>query len=240
MKKKQYKYFGFYLFTFVFLTAALFCEGCGVVGLVGTPTRHERKIAAEYKLSRHRNQKMVVLVNQPGWLNAQDNLRYYLTKKINESLTEKVKIRPKWLVSYNELSQFRSVRRDSLLLSPVETGAALNADMVLLVTVEGYELNKMSGTDYYKGFLSVKTILRDVSTGENLWPGSGESRSIKVGFEVESLGREAAVDRLARACAHCTTRYFYDCREDKFKIMDDRSDISWEIWEQRKMSGDSQ
>jgi len=85
----------------------------------------------------------------------------------------------------------------------------------------------MAETSYYKGFLSVRSNLRDVSTGEKLWPGSAETKGVRVGFEVESHGREAAVARLASASAHCIVRYFYDCPVGKFKIADDIGYISW-------------
>jgi hypothetical protein len=60
-----------------------------------------------------------------------------------------------------------------------------------------------------------------------LWPESARSKRGIVGFEVESRGQQAGVERLANGLAHCTVRYFYDCREDSFKISDDRSDIGW-------------
>ena len=227
MKKKQHKRSVFWLFTFA-LTAAFFWSGCVIISNLGTPTRHERKIAAEYDLAGHTDQKMLVFVNQPAWLNAQDNLRYYLMKKINENFIKKAEIPPEHLVGYNELSEFRSNHADFALLSPIEVGAALNADMVLLVMVNGYELNKMAQTNYYTGFLSVRIVLHDVATGEKLWPESARSKSIKVGFEVESRGREVALARLVSALAHCTVRYFYNCPQAKFKIADDLTEIDWE------------
>lgn len=230
MKKPQHKRFAFCLFTF--LTAAFFCSSCVIISSLGTPTRHERGITAEYDLTERTDQGILVLVNQPAWFNARENLRYYLTKEINENLTKKVKIPPERLVSYNELSVFRSNKGDFSLLSPTEIGTALNADMVLLVMVNGYELNRIAETGYYKGFLSVQSILLDAATGEKLWPESARSKIIKVGFEVESRGREAAVARLVSALAHCTVRSFYDCPADEFKIFDDRSNIGWESWKE--------
>lgn len=205
--------------------AALFCSGC-VLGLA-TPTRHERKITAEYDLTEHTHRKILVVVNQPAWLNAQVNLRYYLTEKINENLTKEVRIQSRYLVSYDELSEFRSNRPDFSLLTPAEVGAALNADMVLFVMVNNYELNRIAEMGYYKGLLSVRSVLRDVATGEKLWPESGKSKSIKVGFDIESRGRKVAVARLIGGGAHCTVRYFYDCPEDRFKIADDITHIGW-------------
>jgi hypothetical protein len=215
---------------FSVLAAIFFYNGCGVVGLLGTPSRHERKIPAEYDLTKRKNQKILILVEQPGWLSTQANLRYYLTEAIRENLTAKVEVPPEYIISYNELSEFRSNKSDFPLLSPATVGRALGADIVLLVMLEDYQLSEVAETGYYGGFLGAQTVLFETATGEKLWPESAESKSIRVGFEVEQQGQEAAVGRLVAACAYCTTRYLYNCPKDKFKISDDRSHISWEEW----------
>ena len=218
---------------FLTLAALLFNSGCqtaGVISVFGTSRRHEREIAAEYDLAEHKDQRILVLVNQPAYLNAQVNLRFHLTDAINKNLTEKVEIGPQCLVGYNELSEFRSNRADFSLLSPVEVGTALDANMVLLVVIEDYQLNAMPEAGYYQGLLSARAVLFETATGEKLWPESEKSKSVKVGFEVEEGGREVSVRRLVSACAYCTVRYFYDCPEDKFKIADDRSSAGWKDW----------
>jgi len=206
------------------------CKLAGFVPVLGTPTRYEKKIPAEYDLTKHKEQKMLVLVNQPGWLGAQVNLRYYLTEAINENLTKKVRIKAEYLAGYDELSKYRSNHPNFSLLPVVEVGAALDANMVLLVVVEDYQLTKMGEMDYYKGFLAARTALIDVGSGEKLWPKSGESKTVRVGFEMEQGSQESAVVRLAADCAHCTVRYFYDCIVANFKIPDDRSGAGWEDW----------
>jgi hypothetical protein len=206
------------------------CNLAGIVPVLGTPTRYEKKIPAEYDLAEHEDQKILVLVDQPGWLGAQANLRYYVTEAINENLEKKVKIEAEYLVGYDELSKFRSNQADFSLLSVVEVGAALDANMVLLIVVEDYQLTRMGATDYYKGFLASEALLIDVGSGEALWPESGESRTVRVGFEMEQGTQESAVGKLASDCAHCTVRYFYDCIVANFKIPDDWSGEGWERW----------
>ncbi|GAH63224.1 unnamed protein product [marine sediment metagenome] len=218
------------LTAFLALVMLFFSSGCGLVAVLGTSRSHEKKIPAEYDLTERTDQKILILVNQPAYLNAQANLRYHLTKAIRENLTAKIKIPHKYIPAYNELSQFRSNQPNFSLLSPAEVGEALGADMVLLVTIQDYQLNELAKTGYYKGFLGAQAALVETATGEKLWPKSAKSKSIKVGFEVESGGREVAVARLSTACAYCTTRYFYDCPREKFKIADDRSGIGWESW----------
>jgi hypothetical protein len=231
MKKPQHKRFTFYLFSFTFLTAVFLQSGCGVVGILGTPGRGERKITAEYDLTKRKDQKILVLVNQPVWGNAQVNLRVRITKAISKNLVEKVKIKPKYVVDYNELSEFRSNRSDFSLLSPTEVGKALDADLVLLVVVEDYQLGELPEAGYYRAIMSVRAVLLDVATGEKLWPKTEKSKNIQVGFEVEQRGKEIAAKRLIAACAHCIVRHLYNCPKNKFKIFDDRSNIGWKSWE---------
>ncbi len=215
----------FFAFVVVF-----FQSGCGIVGLLGTPSRSERKIPAEYDLAEHADQKILVLVNQPAWLNAQVNLRYYLTRAINKNLMTKVGIQPDYLVPYKELSEFRSNQPDFSLLSPVQVGEALHTDMVLLVIIENYQLHEVAETDYHKGVLGAQAALIETATGERVWPDSTKNKSIKVGFEVEPRGREAGVARLAAACARCIVRCLYNCPKNIFKVPDDRSGIGWKNW----------
>ena len=215
---------------FFVVAVVLFYSGCGIVGLMGTPSQYEKKIPAEYDLTKQKDQKILVLVEQPAWLSTQANLRYYLTKAMHENLIAKIEIPREYIIPYDELSEFRSNKGDFSLLSPVAAGRALGADIILSVMLEDYQLSKVAETGYYGGFLGVQTALFETATGGKLWPESAESKSIRVGFEVEQQGQEAAVGRLVAACAHCTTRYFYNCPKGKFKIFDDRSNIGWEKW----------
>jgi len=220
----------FYYLRFTFLAVCLLFGGCGIVSVLGTPSSHEGKVPAEYNLAEHPDRKVLILVNQPAYLNAQTNLRYYLTKSLRKSLILKVAISPEYVIDYDKLSEFRSSKPGFSLLSPAEVGKALVADMVLFVTINDYELSEVAQSGYYKGFLGVQAILFDTVTGERLWPKTAKSKGIKVGFDMEKANQEIAVDKLAAACAYCTTRYFYTCRKNKFKIAEDRSDISWESW----------
>ena len=201
-----------------------------MVSLLGTASHYEREVPAEYDLTEHTDRKILVIVHQPAWLDAKVNLRYHLTEAINENLVRSVRIPPEQLVSYGELSEFRSNRDDFSLLSPVQVGKALDANLVLLVTLEDYQLQKIADTNYYKGFLGSRAVLLDTATEAKLWPKWEKSKSIKVGFEIESHGRLVAVKRQAAASAHCIVRYLYNCPENQFKIADDRSGIAWKSW----------
>lgn len=216
------------IIAFLALAGILFQSGCGLIAAVGSPTPHEQKVQAEYDLTERKEEKMLVLVNQPRWVGASANLRYYLTKAIHKNLTGRIEIESENLVSYNELSEFRSKRPDFSLLSSQEVGTALGAGIVLVVMIEDYQLNTIPEVNYYEGFLNARAALFDTAGGKKLWPESAGSKRIKVGFDIESLGRQVAISRLAGALAHCTIRYLYNCPKNKFKIAEDRSGINWE------------
>ncbi len=216
------------IFVFIFLSMVFFSSGCGLVSLFGTPGPDETKIPAEYNLAGRKGQKILVLVNQPYWLDSQTNLRYYLTDAVNLNLAVVTKIPPNQLISYNEVSEFRSRRSDFSSLSPVDVGRALDANMVLLVNIENYRLHELPEAGYCKGSLDASASLFDTATGDKIWPKDAKGRNIKVGFDIENRGQEAAVRRLVAGCAYCAVRYFYDCPKNKFKIADEEQDLGWE------------
>jgi hypothetical protein len=215
--------------------AALLCfeggcqTGALLVGVFGSPTRSEKTVPAEYDLSGKRQPGIVVLVDQPGWLITDENLRMHITRSLNDSLAKKLDMPAELLFDYARIAESRSASAGAL--SPVETGRSLGADMVLLVILEDFSLRSMPDSDYLKGFLRAQAALLDCSSGEKLWPGDGPyGKAVMVGFEVETGGRKAAVKALSRALAHCVTRYFYDCPVDKFTISYDRTGEAWENW----------
>ncbi len=211
------------------LTAILSCGGCGIIAVMGTPGPYENKIPPQYDFAKHAKQKILIFVDQPGWINAQVNLRYYLTEAISENLIRNIRLPAGNLVSYDELSNFRSNQPDFTLLSPVEVGKSLHADVVLAVTIEDYQLTALGESGYYKAHLYAQAVLLDAADGAKLWSSEG-SKTVKVGFEAEGYNKEMAVKRLVNACTHCITRYFYPCDREKFKIADDISNTDWESW----------
>jgi hypothetical protein len=211
------------LIVFPVLAAVFFCGGCEIIGLIGTPSQYEKKIPAEYDLAGQKGKKILVLVEQPTWLGTKTDLRYYLTEVISESLVANVKVSPKYIISYKELSAFRSKESDFSSLSSTAVGKALGADIILLITIEKFQLNDIAGSGYYNGYLSAQAAIYDAN-GATEW----EGKSVQVGFETGERGREPAVRRLVTACAYCITRYLYNCPEYKFRIPEEGSKTGWE------------
>jgi hypothetical protein len=210
----------------------LFYSGGHLAGRLASPTAHEMKIPAEYDLKKNTDQKILVLVNQPAWVNASTNLRYYITEAVNQSLAAKVKIRPENLVDYDHLSQLRTEKPDLFNRGAAEIGKGMNVDKVLLIVVEDFQLYQVAGPGYYKGFLNTQAFLFDSATGQRVWPTRPQlSKPVRVGFEVGKGNAEVVVKRLAASLAYCTTRYFYNCTKDSFKIGDDRTEAAWNKWD---------
>lgn len=205
--------------------------GCKLIGLMSSPTPHEKKIPAEYKLAELKDEKILVLVSQPVWLNAEVDFRSSLTEEIRKHLVDKAKVRSENIIGYEKLLEFRATQPDFSYLSPSEVGQALDAEFVLFVLIEDHELSKTAETNYYKGSLGAKAVLIDISTKAKIWPQSEEAKFVRVGFELEPASRDTAISRLSKAFAYCLTRYFYDCPMAKFRILDDRSDTAWGQWD---------
>ena len=216
----------------VVLILSLFHGGCAVIARMGTPTSHEIKIPAQYDISKNKGDKILVLVEQPGWLNVQIDMRSYLTDSISRGITQKTKIPAGQFIPYNKLSEYRSNTPNFASLSPVEIGKAMDANTVLVVMIDDFQMSQLVDSGYYKAILDAKAILFNSVTGVQLWPAGEKGKIIKVGFEIEQGGRDIATSRLASAAAYCTVRFFYNCPKDEFKIADDRSGVGFNEWKE--------
>ncbi|MGB7582136.1 MAG: hypothetical protein WBL85_06790 [Sedimentisphaerales bacterium] len=214
------------------LPLVLFYAGCDAVGLVSvisTPTSAEAGASAEYDLSKDKDQKILVFVDQPAYLSAYPNLRFYITDMITKILQDKdrARISPSLFIDYHSLADLRAATPDFYTLSPTQVGEKLGADLVLVVTVTDCKIRDIPEGGYVAGSLDAYASLYRVSSGEKLWPTTENSRLVQVGFESERRGRDAAVVRLAAAASHCVTRYLYNCPKTGFKISDERTASGW-------------
>ena len=214
------------------LPLLLFYAGCNAVGMVsaiGTPTASEAGNSAEYNLSKDKDQKILVFVDQPAYLSAYPNLRFYITDYITKILQDKdrARISPSLFINYQSLADFRAATPEFYTLSPAQVGEKLGADMVLVVTITDCKIRDIPEGAYVAGSLDAYAALYRVSSGEKLWPTTENSRFVQVGFESERRGRDAAVVRLAFAASHCVTRYLYNCPKTGFKISDERTTSGW-------------
>ncbi len=206
------------------------CDAAGIVSVIGTPTSAEQaEGSAEYGLAKNKNQKILVLVDQPTYLRDYPNLRFYITDMITKILQDKDRagILPSLFIDYHSLADLRAATPDFYTLSPAQIGEKLGADLVLVVTVNDCKVRDIPEAGYVSGSLDAQAAIYRVSSGEKLWPTTEHSRLVQVGFESERRGRDAAVVRLAAAASHCVTRYLYDCPKSNFKISDERVATGW-------------
>jgi hypothetical protein len=205
------------------------CDAAGIVSVIGTPTSSETGIPAEYDLSKDKNQKILVFVDQPTYLSDYPNLRFYITDMTTKILQDKDRagVSPSLFINYQALADLRAATPDFYTLSPAQIGEKLGAGLVLAVTVADCKVRDIPEGAYVSGSLEVHAALYNVSSGEKLWPTAENSHFIQVGFESERRGRDAAVVRLAVAASHCVTRYLYNCPKSGFKISDERTAAGW-------------
>jgi hypothetical protein len=218
------------------LAALCLCGGCGFGGLaavMGTPSYHEATVPAEFDLTEQKANRLLVLVEQPGWIDAKVNMRFYLTEAMDSSLAKYAEIPDPNLIGYDQLSAFREASPDFGQLSPTEIGSRIGADMVLKVHIDDLRLDEAGGPEFLKGKMDTQAVLLDVDSGLKLWPESEAAKKVNVGFEIEDRGWDMAVARLAAASAHCTTRYLYDCKKKRFRIFDDKTIVDVEDWEEK-------
>lgn len=211
------------------MTVFLLCCGCKLVGIMGTPTASETKIPAEFEIGQRAKGKLVVLVQQPSWLNVQTDLRPVLSEAVNIMLCEKTKFKKQAVISYEQLVEFRRAHSDFFSMRPDQIAMSLGVKTILLIVIDDYKLYGMPLDGYYKGLhkglLDVRSYLLDAQSGEVLWPRSGEGKLARLALEAERGGKEFCAARLARAAAHCIVRYFYDCPSDKFRTWGERPDF---------------
>jgi hypothetical protein len=215
----------------LFLCLLCLSAGCGLIGLIpilGTKSYDEATVPAEFDMTKHTDSVVLVLVEQPGYLSTSVNMRFYLTEAIDRSLYMSVGIPDPNIIHYDRVADFRAENPEWSRLSSIQMGSRLDADMVLDVRIEDLQLGEAGDAAYLSGKLNTRVALLDVDTGEQLWPQSPGGRQVKVGFEIEDRGRDKAVTRLAVASAHCTTRYLYDCKKKRFRIIEDRSIVALE------------
>ena len=212
------------------LVFAVFCGGCNIFGLIFSETAHEKRVKAQFRLQEYGSEGVLVFVDSLKRADVAYGFDSRLEKSIRDYLVKKVRLKREDILGSEELSGLRSGRADFDMMSPVAVGAALGAGKVLYVRIENYDLFDIDGRGYYEGFLITRSILFDAGTGATLWPKSRTGEVIRVKVELETMGREATLDRLTTATAHCISRYFYDCPGNQFKRSEEEVIYGMDNW----------
>ncbi len=216
----------------VILGAVFFSWGCQLPAIMSKETRYEKKVPAEYNLKAQSDKKLLVLINQPSWLGGASDLNENLTKAVYANLISSKILKSTALIPYEQIKAFSEKDPDYFYAYPKNAGESLNADLVLFIVIDQKHLEPAQQGIYYKGLLSGRSQLIEVSGGDILWPVSPDGKIVRVEFDVEKGGYDAAGLRLANSFAHCVVRYFYDCPVAKFQTFDDKSQSGWRQWEE--------
>ena len=212
------------------VASGVLCGACNLIGIMGSKSYYEQKVPAELILKDVAQAGLVIFVDETGSGRGELELRPGLTEMIGAFLVKKARIKSKYLVSRERLSQLRGEREDFSSLSPVELGKAAGAAEVLYILIADYELYAIGEQEYYGGSLLTRSILFDVGSGRVLWPREGVGRVVKTRVEIETGGRAATLNRLIAATAHCIVRSFYDCPRPEFRTADEQGDHGFYGW----------
>jgi hypothetical protein len=206
-----------------------FWAGCnsaaGLLGNLGSERDSEKITPAEYKFPEKETSKILVLVNQPGWIKTPVDLRSETTKYINEGLKdkEKAKIPEDRLIKYQDVLNARIELPEEKRNEPNQIAAKLGAKYIINVQILDFDLSTFAEKDFFNGQMKSEFTLLDAN-GVKLWP-EKENRSAIVEIEAEKGTVELAVAKLTAATAHCVTRYFYDCKTIRFRVPEENKEI---------------
>ena len=200
------------------------CSGCGIVSVIGTPTYHEQKIPAQFKLGGRAKDKIVVFTERSRDSGAGAKVPKQIDKAVKNILIKEAKIKDKYFVSTEELSVFLSEASDFSQLSPPEIGKKLGAGLILYIQIENYKLFQMADSGYYGGSLIARSLLFDTASNKAVWPSDKQGLVVRIKVDYETKGYDKAAARLTAATAHCITRYLYDCPRDRFRTRDEQSE----------------
>ena len=198
---------------------AVWSGGCNVVGWIGTPTPHEKKVPAEYELYRTES-RILVFVDQARSSSVGFHVRGALDAAVIGYLANMVRIDTNNIIAPVGYTPSRVQAYAGL--SPAQIGQKAGADLVLYIRIDKYELEQMDSQGFFSGRLVTRSVLVDVDSAKILWPASKEARLNRIKVELETHGREAISNRLMSGAAHCITRYFYDCPGDRFRWGDEQ------------------
>ena len=215
------------ILTFGVIVLLLASSGCGILHTLFANQDEMGMVKAELELEEYLPGRVLVLVDQPSWVNCEANLRSMLTEDINFRLKEKFKLKD--LVEYGEIARLRAENPEFYKMSPYQVGRMVNADVVIVVGIDNYALYEIADAGYYSGSLVSRCSAFDVQENIKIWPRGSGTRRVGLCVEVEK-GSKKTLERLSKGSAHCVVRYFQDCKNEKFNIIDEEIDFRKIDW----------
>ncbi len=208
---------------------SLLSGGCGLVALLGTPSGTEETIPAQYDISQSYDEKILVLVNQPGWVDSPVNMRKEITNKINAYFKVYFKKMPQTsIIDYETVKEVTGGDFTLENMMPAEIAKKFDAGLVLYVEIIDYQFMRLTSDNFSADIKTVSTLY-DGHTGNVLWPKERGGSVVSLAVELEK-GAEKTIARLAVANAHCILRNFYDCRRVKYRVPEETKGYEIEAW----------
>ena len=218
------------VFTILVIATLLFCSGCNVVGFFFAETPSEKKVPAELDLNKFKEQKLLIFVDAHPNMRSATYITDFLSESLKLYILDKTKLKSDKIVPREMISYIKTQRSDFSRLSPVKIASLLDADIVLYVIIDNYELYAMSNTGYYNGKLSTRSMLFDVDSGDLLWPSTKAGRISKTAIEIQDVGQTAVNQRLTKSIVHNIVRCFYNCPQNQYRGNDAISDFGRDDW----------
>ena len=207
-----------------------FLTGCGIVSILGTTSGSEEVIKAKFDITERYDDKILVLVNQPGWINPPVNLRREITNKLNAYMRTYFKKFPvQNIIDYETVAQMRNSDMDFDNRSVLELAEMFDAGLVLYVEISDFNLIRLTVDEHYSLEMKTSSVLYDGNSGQVLWPQTKGDSIVSLEIECER-GIEQIVLKITTANAHCILRNFYDCPKHKYRVIEERRQFIIEQW----------
>lgn len=209
--------------------ACVFLSGCVLAAKLGTPTKDEQIVPAEFKFDDYKTSKIAIVVRSGISDQQSQVVSYYVDFAVRNQIiiNNKKNLKEKNFIPYKDYAKLKTDLVVIEKYSAVEIAQKLGADIVLEIEMNDCRIQSLSGTGYYEGSLSLSATLYDVKSGAALWPLDGFGKQVSVSFDMDSAGRDGAMKHLARTGGHCISRYLYDCPMPKFKIPEEAATTQW-------------
>lgn len=203
--------------------------GCNVGGVLGEPTSSEKKIPAEYDISKHKDSRVLILIDEARSSGATYKDSLELAETLEAYLIDKTKLKGEQIILQDD-SKLSNITEYEFSKMPVaDVANTANADIVIYVGLLRFEMYQAGMKDYYSGSMAARAMIFD-SAGQRLWPVSMDGKPVHVAVELETKGRALAMARMTTAAAHCIVRYLHNCPKDQFDIREEQKEYEMYSW----------
>jgi len=193
----------------VLLISSLF-SGCGpFYGIFIQPLTPKPKVAAEHKMN---DKRLLIWVDDYSSQQPNPTLRRELSTQLQQELLQHQAAGS--IIDYIDTAQFRYRQPDFARLTIQQLGQKNQADEVLYLLIEKFDLFQDADKGFYQASLSGYAKVIDVATGNRLWPADRNhtpfSDENQLTGESGSTLEDKLIQQLAQKLAQQLASFFYD------------------------------